>query len=109
MLKKLLWLIVLVVVAGAAVFGVMYVRINQAYRGYDAGEQFVEIPQGAGSRTIGERLVAAGVVRDHPTFRSALWMSGEGRRLKAGEYRFDQPMTPLQVSDKIASGDVYVA
>jgi len=103
-----LWLIVLIVVAGAAVFGVMYVRINEPYRGYDAAEQFVEIPQGAGSRTIGERLVAAGVVRDHPTFRSALWMSGEGRRLKAGEYRFDQPMTPFQVIDKIARGDVYV-
>ena len=99
---------VVIAVAGAAGVGVMYTRINEPYRGYDAAEQFVDIPQGAGSRTIGERLVAAGVVRDHPTFRSALWMSGEGRHLKAGEYRFDQPMTPFQVIDKIARGDVYV-
>ena len=52
--------------------------------------------------------VGAGVVRDHLTFRAALWLSGAARRLKAGEYRFDQPMTPLDVIGKIARGDVYV-
>ena len=55
---------------------------------------------------IGRRLVAAGVVRDETTFRLALWMSGSSRTLKAGEYQFDGPMTPLEVLDKIARGDV---
>ena len=73
-----------------------------------APEQFVEIPPGAGSLAIGERLVAAGVVRDLPTYRLALWMSGQGRHLKAGEYRFDRAMTPFEVIDKIARGDVFV-
>jgi UPF0755 protein len=35
-------------------------------------------------------------------------MSGNGRRLKAGEYRFDRAMTPFEVLDKVARGDVYV-
>ena len=35
-------------------------------------------------------------------------MSGQGRHLKAGEYRFDRAMTPLEVIDKIARGDVFV-
>ena len=35
-------------------------------------------------------------------------MSGKGRQLKAGEYRFDRAMTPFEVIDKIARGDVYV-
>ena len=34
--------------------------------------------------------------------------SGAGRRLQAGEYRFDRPMTPREVVDKIARGDVYL-
>jgi UPF0755 protein len=34
-------------------------------------------------------------------------MSGRARDLKAGEYRFDQPMSPMDVIDKIARGDVY--
>ena len=37
-----------------------------------------------------------------------LWQSGQARRLKAGEYRFDREMTPLEVLDKIARGDVYL-
>jgi UPF0755 protein len=98
----------LVVLAAAAAVGVLYVRINHPYRGYDSAEQFVEIPQGAGSRTIGDHLVAAGVIRDSATYRTALYLSGQGRHLKAGEYRFDRAMTPFEVIDKIARGDVFV-
>ena len=36
-----------------------------------------------------------------------MWWSGRSRALQAGEYRFDQPISPLAVVDKIASGDVY--
>jgi UPF0755 protein len=109
--RKLLVVIVVVVVllvGAGAVSLFVYERVSRPYRGYAGAEQFVEIPQGAGSRGIGERLVASGVVRDLPTFRIALWMAGEGRRLKAGEYRFDREMTPFEVIDKIARGDVYV-
>ena len=107
-MKKLIALLIVIVLGIGAVAALMYFRVTQPYRGYQGGEHFVEIPQGAGSRGIGERLVAAGVVRDHATFRIALWMSGEGRRLKAGEYQFDRAMTPFEVIDKIARGDVYV-
>jgi UPF0755 protein len=100
----LLVLAVVIGVVGAAFYG----RARSRFRGYSGAEQFVEIPQGAGSRTIGDRLVAGGVVRDRWTFRLALWLSGEGRRLKAGEYRFDVPMTPVEVVHKIARGDVFV-
>jgi UPF0755 protein len=93
--------------AGAAA-GLMYRRVNQPYRGYAGPEQFVEIPQGTGSQPIGERLVAAGVIGDLVTYRTALWMSKQGRHLKAGEYRFDRAMTPFEVIDTIARGDVYV-
>ena len=98
----------LLMVAGAAGTAVMYMRINQPYRGYGAPEQFVDIPPGSGSRAIGDRLIAAGVIRDAATYRMALWMSGAGRRLKAGEYRFDRAMTPFEAIDKIARGDVFV-
>jgi peptidoglycan lytic transglycosylase G len=107
-LKKLFTFILLLIVVGGAAGAWFYLRLGQPYKGFGGAEQFVEIPQGAGSRTIGERLVQGGVVRDHLTFRAALWLSGEGKRLKAGEYRFDRAMTPAEVIDKIARGDVYV-
>jgi UPF0755 protein len=107
-MKKLIGSIflLLVLAGGAAAF--MYVRVNQPYRGYEGAEQFVEIPQGAGSVGIGDRLVDAGVIRDRSTYRTAVWMTGRGRHLKAGDYRFDRAMTPFEAIDKIARGDVYV-
>jgi UPF0755 protein len=84
-----------------------WVRVTDLYRGYQATEQFVEIPPGAGTAEIGRRLVDAGVVHDTWTFKAALWWTGRGRTLKAGEYRFDRPLTALAVVDKIARGEVY--
>ncbi len=107
-MRKLGILFLLLIVAAGAAGGALYLRTEQPYRGYGGAEQFVDIPAGAGTRTIGDRLVAAGVIRDPLSFRLALWMSGRARVLKAGEYRFDQPMTPLDVIGKIARGDVYV-
>src|SRR5436309_15082339 len=98
--------LLLLVAAGAAAF--MYWRINEPYRGYQGAEQFVELPQGTGSLSIGDRLVAAGVIRDRAVYRVALWWNGQGRHLQAGDYRFDRAMTPFEVIDKIARGDVYV-
>jgi len=108
LLKKLVVFIVLLLAVAVGLGVYLYGRVQQPYRGYATPEQFVEIPQGSGTRTIGERLVAAGVIRDHLTFRIALNLSGEGRHLQAGEYRFDRPMTPYEVIDKIARGDVVV-
>ena len=107
-MKKFLGFVLLVLVGAGAAAAWLYLRVNQPYRGYTAAEQFVEIPQGAGSLGIGERLVAAGVVRDMATFRTAVSMSRKGRQLKAGEYRFDRELTPFEVIDKLARGEVYV-
>jgi len=108
--KLLLALIVIVVVvgvAGALAANELRRRIQEPYKGYEAAEVFVEIPQGAGSAEIRRRLLESGVVSDDFILRAALWWSGRSRALQAGEYRFDQPLSPLAVVDKIANGDVY--
>ena len=107
MKRAFIALIVLVMLAGAAAALMLYRRTSEPYKGFDAGEQFVVIEPGSSTRGIGERLIAAGVIRDDVTFRAALWRSGRARSLQAGEFRFDRPMTPIEVIDKIAKGDVY--
>src|SRR5262245_14977833 len=100
--------ILLVVAGGAALLtDTVWGRMHQPFKGYEGAEQFVEIPQGAGAAEIRRRLIESGVVSDEVTLRAALWWSGRSRSLKAGEYRFDQPMTPLAVIDKLANGEVY--
>ena len=91
--------------AGTGVY-VLSARIEAPYRGFVGDEQFVEIPPGSSTTAIGAALVDAGVIRDTLVFRAALWRSGDARRLKAGEYRFDQPMSSRDVLWKIARGEV---
>ena len=106
-IKRLLILFVLLAVAIGGGGYWLYSRTIEPYRGYNDQEVFVDIPSGTGPNAIGQRLIAAGVVRDDLTFRTALLVSGRARALKAGEYRFASPMHALDVIDKIARGDVY--
>jgi UPF0755 protein len=108
-MKRLLLLVLVVVLAGAGWYGrQIYERVERPYRGYAGAEQFVDLPPGASTQVIGRTLVDAGVVSDPLSFRIALWQTGAARRLKAGEYRFDRPMTVREVIDKLARGEVYL-
>jgi UPF0755 protein len=108
MFRRAVILLFIVALAAGAVGWIFYQRVNQPYQGYTGGEQFVEFKPGDGTQAIGRKLIEAGVVRDRSTFRAALWLTGAARRLQAGEYRFDRPMTPTEVVSKIARGEVYL-
>ena len=107
-MKRLLLFVILLLVVCAAGATWFYLGVNRPYKGYAEPEQFVEIPPGSGTAAIARRLTDAGVVTDVNTFRLALWVTGQGRRLQAGEYRFDHPLSARQVAEKIGRGEVYV-
>ena len=107
-MKRLLLFVILLLVVCAAGATWFYLGVNRPYKGYAESEQFVEIPPGSGTAAIARRLADAGVVTDVNTFRLALWVTGQGRRLQAGEYRFDHPLSARQVAEKIGRGEVYV-
>jgi UPF0755 protein len=99
-------LIVLAALAAGAGAFIIYSRIDRPYCGYQGNTQQLDIPPGSSTRAIGELLVSAGVIRDTITYRAALWLSGDARRLKAGEYVFDRPMGAREALGKIARGEV---
>ena len=111
-MKKLLASAVAVVLlaGGLAAYGAkrLYDRADEAYRGYEGAEAFVDIPPGTSTSAIGRRLVASGVVRDETTFRIAVWRSGRDRGLQAGEYRFAAPLSAMAVVGAIAEGRVHL-
>jgi UPF0755 protein len=107
--RRLIRIIVAAVVLAALAYaGWMFLGVERPFRGYGGSEQFVDIPAGTGTVAMGRRLADAGVVRSAAAFRVAVWLRGAGRRMQAGEYRFDQPMSASAVVDKIARGDVYL-
>jgi UPF0755 protein len=108
-MKRALLILLSLVVLFTGAFAVwLLVGAEKPYKGYSGVEQLVEIPPGAGPASIGRRLAQTGVIRDQLSFRIALARSGQARRLQAGEYRFDRPMTTREVIDRIARGDVFL-
>ncbi len=110
-MRKFLLVVVvvaLVLATGAGLAAsVVWGRLHEPYKGYAASEQLVDIPPGSGTNEIGRRLVEGGFVRDLFIFRAAMWWAGGCLSLKAGEYRFAEPMSASQVIDKLARGEVH--
>lgn len=69
-------------------------------------EVLVEIPRNFGSRDIAGRLRSLGLIRSEWTFLAAGRVLGDLSHLKAGEYELDPSMTPVEILDKLARGDV---
>jgi UPF0755 protein len=66
----------------------------------------VSFPPGSGIRKLANELKAGGVIRSSWHFVLLTRLRGEAHRLKAGEYRFSDDMTPDVILKKIVSGDV---
>jgi len=100
--KKLLFVLLLLIVAGAAG---LYYSLGLPYSGFGK-EAFVTIPPRTGTREIAGMLQSAGVIQSEWQFLVARALN-RGAVLQAGEYRFDKPTSPLDVFHKIARGDVF--
>ena len=111
-----MWKLLLVIAGLALLVGAVggygatrvYERAAETYRGYRDAEVFVDIASGTSTVSIGRQLVEVGVVADQRTFRIALWRSGSERLLQAGEYRFAEPASALDVIDVLARGQVHL-
>lgn len=108
MVKKLALLALAVSLMGALAVWWQWRRLDAPYRGFDGPETFVQLPAGASVSGIARRLADAGVVVDALTFRIAARLSGEERRLQAGEYRFAAAARPADVIRRLVDGDVFL-
>lgn len=98
--------LLIVVLAAGGIAGWMAHEWQTPYRGYSGTAAVVEVPRGATTQGIAQRLARAGVVRSALAFE--IWSRWHhGRKLEAGEYRFDRPMTTLEVFNKVAEGRVW--
>ena len=96
--------------AGIATFQVLRARTLEEALGRPfaahRGEVLFRVGRGSNAETIAARLEAAGIIADRTIFVRGLAARGLAGRLQAGLYRFDRPLTPEQVMERIASGEV---
>ena len=93
----------LVCAIGAAVY--LGISLNTPYEGFRK-ETFVDFPKGTGTGQMAEMLESAGVIQHTWAFLIVRAIRRDAR-LQAGEYRFHQPASVLEVFDRIARGDIF--
>jgi UPF0755 protein len=99
--RKILWLVGIAVLAGVGWFG--WAVLVPAGR---SGETFVMLRPGYSTRHIAAELKSNGIIRSEGAF--ILWhYLHRHRSLKAGEYRFDKPISLIHVHNRLTRGDVY--
>jgi len=66
----------------------------------------VTFPPGSGIRTLAAELKSDGIIRSSWHFILLTRLRGDAHRLKAGDYRFNNGMTPDVILKKLVAGDV---
>ena len=89
---------------GAAAW--LWYAIERPYQGFAAQGVFIDLPRGASSRTAARLLKQNGVIRSALAFE-VYARRHPRRRLQAGEYFFNHPISGHDVFWQIADGRVY--
>jgi UPF0755 protein len=100
----------LVLLVATALGGLAYYGHRQAielFKGFSQDEIFFTVSPGETSSSISRALESKGIIKDARIFLIALWLRGATERLQAGEYRFAEPASTVDVIDRLVRGDVY--
>jgi len=108
-LKYLLLLIIALLIAVAGAAGWIAVDLQRfAHRPADLEEHshIVSVAPGESFGMLSARLEKAGVIVSDIRFKILARLSGDDKRLRAGEYALSAAMTPMEIIDILASGKV---
>ena len=100
-------LIILFIVSVAAAGGVaywIYSAVNKP-QAHDKANQFIIIPKGSSPTEIIDKLAAEGIIKNSLPTLIYLRTFGDPSKLKAGDYQFNSPISPLQVLKELEKGE----
>src|ERR1044071_1168535 len=103
--KRVIFLFVLLLIIACAGSLLWLQHELQAPKLHSQSEQYIAIPKGSTPDQIINNLETLGVIRRGWLLKLYVRVTGSGQRLKAGEYRFPSPITPLAVLKKLEEGE----
>lgn len=104
-MKRLILLVIAVVLlAGAASGAWIYSDLRKPFAHNKSG-QYIEIPRGSSPSSIVKKLAAEGIIKHEWPLMLYLKSTGRGSTLKAGEYDFPSPVSPMGVLAKLQQGE----
>jgi len=103
-MKRLLLLIfVLGLAASGGLIAWAYADLHRPVSHKKTG-QYIEIPKGSSPAAVVKKLASEGIIKHEWPLMLYLKSSGKGSTLRAGEYDFPSPISPLNVLARIQRG-----
>src|SRR6476620_6228408 len=103
--RRILLTILLLLIAAPAAFAIWLYREMRTPASHAMANEYVEIAKRSTPESIANKLVAEGVIPRKWPFLLYIKLTGSTKLLKAGEYRFPSPITPLGVLKKLEEGE----
>ncbi len=103
MRRLILLIIAVLLLAGGASAAWVYSELRQPISHNKSG-QYIEIPRGSSPASIVKKLAEEGIIKHEWPLMAYLKATGRGSTLKAGEYDFPSPVSPLNVLAKLQQG-----
>ncbi len=103
MKRLILLFIVVLLLAGGASAAWVYSELRRPITHNKSG-QYIEIPRGSSPSSIVKKLADEGIIKHEWPLKVYLKATGRGSSLKAGEYDFPSPVSPLSVLAKLQTG-----
>ena len=104
-MKRLILLIIVLAILAVAAFGAWAYSDLRRPAAHARAGQYIEIPKGSSPSAIVRKLAAEGVIKHEWPLKIYLKSTGTGSTLKAGEYDFPSPISPLSVLAKLQQGE----
>src|SRR6185369_7159761 len=104
-MKRLILLIILVGILALAGCGAWTYSDLHKPIAHTKGGQYIEIPKGTSPTAIVQKLASEGVISHEWPLKLYLKVTGKGSTLRAGEYDFPSPISPLGVLAKLQQGE----
>jgi len=103
--KRLILILLLVLIAVPAAFSIWLYRELHRPVSHSKANDYIEIPRRSTPESITSKLLTEGVLSRTWPLLFYIRLTGQAKLLKAGEYRFPSPITPLGVLKKLEEGE----
>src|SRR5436305_10014302 len=103
--RRILLAILFVLVAAPGIFALWLYREMRSPASHEKAGEYIEIPRRSTPEAIANKLLSEGVIRRTWPLLFYIKITGSAKLIKAGEYRFPSPITPLGVLKKLEEGE----
>ena len=105
-MRKIVILLGILLALAAVLLLAFRSEIEKPFYGAATGEVYIEIPRYATSAQIADLLVNSGILRHRLPFLLYVRFNNLGRHIQAGEYRFAEAASPMEIAARLVKGDV---